>query len=124
MLKLFAIGSGGFFGALFRYWISGWAYRLFGTGLPYGTLIVNVLGSFILGFFLFYSEGRTTITPAWRSFFAIGMMGALTTFSTFSYETFMLIMEKLYVQSFLNITLNLALTLIAVWAGMMLSKFV
>lgn len=124
MLKIFAIGSGGFIGAVLRYTISGWAHRFWGTNLPYGTLLVNVLGSFILGFFLFYSEGKTTISPTWRSFLAIGMLGAFTTFSTFSYETFMYLQENLYLQALLNIGLNVFLTLLAVWAGMVLAKLV
>lgn len=124
MLKIIVIGTGGFIGAVLRYSISGWAYRVFGTGMPYGTLIVNILGSFILGFFLFYTEGKTTISPLWRSFIAIGMMGALTTFSTFSYETFVMLQESLYLQVLSNIALNVILTLTAVWAGMVLAKVV
>jgi len=124
MLKIIIVGSGGFIGAVLRYTISGWTHRLLGSGFPYGTLIVNLLGSFILGFFLFYSEGRSTISPLWRNFIAIGMMGALTTFSTFSYETYMLLQENLYMQVFLNIFLNVTLTLIAVWAGLAMAKLV
>lgn len=124
MLKIIVIGSGGFIGAVLRYGISGWAHRVWGSNLPYGTLLVNILGSFILGFFLFYSEGKTTLSPMWRSFLAIGMMGALTTFSTFSYETFMYLQENLYTQVFLNIGLNVFLTLLAVWAGMIMAKLI
>ena len=84
-MKILIIGIGGFLGAILRYSISGWIHKLFGSGMPYGTLAVNILGSFILGFFLFYSEDRQSFSPLWRSFIAVGIMGALTTFSTFSY---------------------------------------
>jgi CrcB protein len=123
-MKILVIGLGGFIGAIMRYSISGWVYRIVGSGLPYGTLSVNILGSFILGFFLLFAEERFTISPAWRSFIAVGMMGALTTFSTFSYETFMMLQENLYGQVALNVGLNVVLTIAAVWAGMALARIV
>jgi len=123
-MKIFIIGIGGFIGAILRYGISGWVHRMLGAGFPYGTLAVNVLGSFILGFFLFMAEGRFTISPMLRNFIAIGILGALTTFSTFSYETFMLLQENLYLQVTMNILLNIFLTLSAIWAGMTLARFV
>jgi len=121
-MKILIIGLGGFIGAVLRYSISGWVQKLFSGNFPYGTLAVNIIGSFILGYFLFISEGRFVINPMWRSFVAIGMMGALTTFSTFSYETFMLLQENLYWQAGLNTLFNVAITLVAVWAGMVLAR--
>ncbi|KAA3614872.1 MAG: fluoride efflux transporter CrcB [Calditrichaeota bacterium] len=123
-MNILIIGLGGFIGAVMRYSISGWVHRFLGAGMPYGTLAVNVLGSFILGFFLLLAEERFTISPAWRNFIAVGMMGALTTFSTFSFETFMLFQENLYGQVILNIGLNVVLTIAAVWAGMSLARVV
>jgi len=123
-MKILIIGLGGFIGAVMRYSISGWVHRIVGSGLPYGTLAVNILGSFILGFFLLLAEERFTISPAWRNFIAVGMMGALTTFSTFSFETFMLFQDNLYGQVLLNIGLNVILTIAAVWAGMTLARIV
>lgn len=123
-MKLLVIGMGGFIGALLRYGISGWVYKIVGPRMPFGTLAVNILGSFILGFFLFLAEGRFNIGPLWRGFIAIGMMGALTTFSTFSYETLALLQGNLWVQAFLNILLNVLLTLLAVWAGMVAAKLI
>lgn len=123
-MKIFIIGLGGFIGAIMRYSISGWIYKVFGSNLPWGTLTVNVLGSFVLGFFIFFSEDRQSFTPLWRSFIAVGMMGALTTFSTFSYETFVMIQENLFSQVLLNILLNLVLTILAVWAGMILARII
>jgi fluoride exporter len=123
-MKFFIIGIGGFIGAVLRYTISGWVQRLFTGNFPYGTLAVNIIGSFILGYFLFISEGRFVISPGWRNFVAIGMMGALTTFSTFSYETVMLLQDNLYFQAGLNTMLNVTLTLIAVWLGMVIARLV
>lgn len=123
-MKILIIGFGGFIGAVMRYSISGWVQKFFSGNFPYGTLVVNIIGSLILGFFLVLSEGRFTFNPAWRSFVAVGMMGALTTFSTFSYETVMLLQENLYVQAGLNTLLNVILTFIAVWAGMVIAKVI
>ena len=123
-MKILIIGLGGFIGAILRYSISGWVQKLFSGNFPYGTLAVNIIGSFILGYFLFMSEGRFAINPAWRSFIAIGIMGSLTTFSTFSYETIMLLQENLYLQAGLNTLFNVVLTLIAVWAGMTIAKLI
>lgn len=123
-MKILIIGLGGFIGAVTRYFISGWVHRFVGSGLPYGTLAVNILGSFILGFFLLLAEDRFAISPAWRNFIAVGMMGALTTFSTFSFETLMLIQENLYGQVLLNVGFNVLLTIAAVWAGMSLARMV
>ena len=124
MMNILIIGLGGFIGAVMRYSISGWVHRLVGSSLPYGTLVVNILGSFILGFFLLLAEERFTISPLWRNFIAIGMMGALTTFSTFSFETFMLLQENLYGQVALNVGLNVILTIAAVWAGIALARMI
>ncbi len=121
-MKILIIGFGGFIGAILRYSISGWMHKLFGSGMPWGTLAVNIIGSFILGFFLFYSEDRQSFSPLWRSFIAIGILGALTTFSTFSYETFMLLQESLFSRAILNISMNVFLTLVAVWSGMSLAR--
>ena len=123
-MKLLIIGLGGFIGAVMRYSVSGWVQKLFSENFPYGTLAVNILGSFVLGYFLFMSETRSVLNPHWRHFIAIGMMGALTTFSTFSYETFALLQENLYGQALLNTFLNVILTIIAVWAGMIIAKLI
>ncbi len=124
MLQVFAIGLGGFFGAIMRYLISGWTYRLLGERLPYGTLVVNIIGSFILGLFLVLANERFVVSDAMRGFIAIGMMGALTTFSTFSYETISLLQSSLFLKAGLNIFLNVVCTLCAVWAGTVVARAV
>ncbi|MGD9488268.1 MAG: fluoride efflux transporter CrcB [Calditrichaceae bacterium] len=123
-MKLIIIGFGGFIGAVLRYELSGWTYRLMGSRLPYGTLAVNVIGSFILGFFLVLAEGRFAISPQIRNFVAVGILGAFTTFSTFSFETMALLQQNLFKQALLNILLNVILALTAVWMGMVSAKLV
>ncbi|XRO75073.1 fluoride efflux transporter CrcB [Methanocaldococcus sp. 28A] len=112
--ELLLIGIGGFFGAIFRYLISGIVPVKF--GLPTGTLIVNLIGSFILGF-LMYSSLLTSIPSEYKLLIGTGFCGALTTFSTFSYETFALVDEGLLFKALLNILLNIIGCLIMVYLG-------
>lgn len=123
-MNILMIGAGGFFGAILRYLVSGWAHRIAGASFPYGTLTVNVLGSFLLGFFFVVAEERFMISPQIRNFVSIGLLGAFTTYSTYSFETMMLIKEMMYIQATLNIALNLIVGLFAVWLGMTLARFV
>ena len=122
-LNVFAIGSAGFFGAVTRYYISGWVYTLCGAKFPYGTLAVNVTGSLLLGFIYTLSMDRSLFSPEMRMAITIGFLGSLTTFSTFSLETFNLIYEGSFLLSFVNMAINVVLSLLAVIAGIALAKF-
>ncbi len=124
LMNILIIGMGGFIGAILRYLLSGWTHRIAGASFPYGTLAVNVLGSFLLGFFLIIAEGRFIVTPQIRNLIAIGLLGAFTTYSTFSFETIMLLREMMYFQALLNMALNLILGLIAVWLGITLARLI
>jgi CrcB protein len=123
-MNLLMIGAGGFVGAILRYLVSGWAHRIGGASFPYGTLTVNVLGSFLLGFFFVIAEERFMITPPIRNFIAIGLLGAFTTYSTYSFESIMLLKEMMYVQATLNMALNLIVGLFAVWLGMTFARLI
>jgi len=107
MLLLY-IGIGGFFGAISRFLIAGAAQKLTGAFFPFGTLTVNVLGSFIIGFAALWFE--QIVAPEYRALFITGFLGALTTFSTFSYETSMLIEQSAWLRAFANIALNVVLS--------------
>ena len=124
MLNLLIIGIGGFIGAILRYIISGFFYDVYGDKFPYGTLAVNLIGCFALGFFITIAEGKFIISPQMRSFAAIGLLGAFTTFSTFSFETLVLIQDELYMSAILNVLISVIVGLIAVWAGMVLAKLI
>lgn len=122
MFKLLIIGSGGFIGAVLRYQVSGWMHKWLGAAFPYGTLAVNVLGSFLLGLFLVLANTKFILPDLYKQLIAIGILGAFTTFSTFSYETYALIEGQLIKQALMNIGLNLLLGLIAIWLGIIVAR--
>jgi len=119
MHLLFLIGIGGFIGAILRYLISGWAQNGV-TTFPLGTLTVNVLGSFILSSILFISEYRGVISDETRIFLTIGLLGAFTTMSTFSYESFRLLESRDFFYFTLNIIGTIFLTMFAIYMGKIL----
>jgi fluoride exporter len=88
------VGLGGFVGANARYLLGGWVASRFGATFPYGTYVINISGSFILGFFLAFAEDRAWVGPSLRLLFAVGFVGAYTTFSTFEYESVRLLQER------------------------------
>lgn len=120
MQKLIYVGIGGLIGASLRYIISINSAKLFGTQMPYGTLIVNVLGGFLIGLIMELSLTTDLVSPNLRLFLTTGIMGGLTTFSTFSYETINLFSDGSYILGILNTSLNLFLSL----GGVVLGKFV
>ncbi len=123
MSTLLVIGCGGFLGAISRYMVSGWAYTIFGTGMPYGTLIVNIVGSFLLGIVAQLILAGNLLTATASSFLGIGFLGAFTTFSTFSVQTLELLESGSPLKALLNILLNLLLCLIGAWGGLSIGRF-
>jgi len=88
------VALGGGIGSAVRYLVGGWFASRFGPAFPYGTLFINVSGSFIIGFFLALAEERLSLGPHWRLFFAVGFVGGYTTFSTFEYESIRLLQDR------------------------------
>ena len=102
------------FAGLMRDWKSGLLHDIVSLDFPSGTLIVNVLGSFILGFIIFYFDTQELISPQLKVMLTIGFCGGFTTFSTFSFETMNLLSDSEYLLAFINMGLNMVLTLGAV----------
>jgi len=118
-----AIAIGGAVGACLRFALSEVMLHLFGRAFPFGTLLVNILGSFAIG--LLYGLILTEqITPnPWRIFIGIGILGAFTTFSTFSMDTVLLLQQGAFIKAALNVLANVVLCLTLTWVGMKLGTF-
>jgi CrcB protein len=117
-----AIAAGGAIGALLRFWVSSGVYAWSGRGFPYGTLAVNVLGSLVMGFLFIVLVERSALGAEWRAFLLVGLLGAFTTFSTFSLETLNLIEQAAYAKALLNTLLSVVLCIFAAFAGVMIAR--
>lgn len=113
------VGIGGALGSVFRFMLSGLIARFAGEGLPWGTLIVNVLGSFVIGWFAAAttSGGRVVATPEFRTFVMVGICGGFTTFSSFSLQTLALFEDGEPLRATANVFLSVGLCLASVWLG-------
>ena len=114
------IAIGGAFGACSRYLISELCVTLFGRGFPYGTLTVNVVGSFIMGLLIAAFENEILAPEPWRQIIGLGFLGALTTFSTFSMDNVLLMQQGAFFKMSLNVLLNVVLSISAAWLGFQL----
>jgi CrcB protein len=121
MTRLVAIAAGGAIGALLRFWVSTAMYALLGREFPYGTLAVNVLGCLLMGFLSVFMLERFA-SVEWRAALLVGLLGAFTTFSTFSLETLNLIQGGEQIKALLNIFVSVLLCLLATWLGMQLAR--
>ena len=123
MLKNFlAISSAAIVGANLRYLLSRIAARQFGPVFPYGTLFINIVGSFIVGFFIIWTTERVLIDPRWRLLVVIGFCGSFTTFSSFAFETMAYFEQGQWGLMVVNILSNNLLCLGAALAGMSLGR--
>ena len=121
-INIICLGCGGFLGAISRYIISIYTSKQFLFKIPLGTLIVNVLGGFLIGLIMELTIKNNFISPQLKLFLTTGIMGGLTTFSTFSYETIVLMKEGNILLAILNILLNLILSLLGVVLGNIVIK--
>jgi fluoride exporter len=119
MLSYIWVGIGGAIGSIARFWISGWIGERYGQTFPFGTLVVNVTGSFVIGIFaaLTDPEGRWLVSPSFRQFFMIGVCGGYTTFSSFSLQTLALAQDGEWFRAATNSFASFGFCLIAVWLG-------
>ena len=122
--KYLIIGLGGFLGANCRYLVSGWMADCFGSAFPYGTLVINVSGSFAVGLLLTLFCERFITSPSVQLFFAIGFLGGYTTFATFSFETLALIEARSYLAAVGNLVGSVTLGMLAVVLGAAIGRLV
>ncbi|RTZ62023.1 MAG: fluoride efflux transporter CrcB [Gammaproteobacteria bacterium] len=122
MNQWLAIAAGGALGAVARFWVSGWVYETFGKGFPWGTLAVNVIGSFVIGLMFVILVEKIAADPVWRLFVMVGMLGAFTTFSTFSLETLQLLEAGAVVRAGANMLISVISCVLAAWGGVSISR--
>jgi CrcB protein len=114
------LGAG--LGGALRYWGSDYVFKFLPPTFPYGTLFVNVLGSFIIGLVMFYLDSNQLINRELRIFLTTGFCGGLTTFSTFSFETINFLRDREFLYAGINVFVNVILTLLALFVAYKISK--
>ena len=122
MIRYLLVAIGGGAGALARYVAASAIMTRFGGKFPLGTLVINVTGSFLIGFLMTTLTERFKLDPSWRLLLVVGFLGGYTTFSSFEWETFTAVREGAWWTGALNVTSSVMLGYIAVWLGVMLAR--
>lgn len=122
MIKYFYVFVGTGLGGMLRYLISTKIYKFVPITFPYGTLAVNALGSFILGALIFWFDDKELLSANLKLLLAVGFCGGLTTFSTFSYETFNLLRDSEFLLALTNVGLNLIITIVFVFLAYIIAR--
>jgi CrcB protein len=122
VLAVLVISLGGVLGANTRYFVSLYVAERLGTAFPYGTFIINVTGSLVIGFFLTLVTERFSVDPLWRLFFATGFLGAYTTFSSYAYEAAQLTRDGAYGLAFLYLFGSVLAGMLGVFAGILAAE--
>jgi fluoride exporter len=118
-----AVAVCGALGCLARYFVSGWVYGILGRGFPYGTFVVNIIGAYIIGLLMEFGLRSELIPPTLRMGLTIGFLGGLTTFSTFSYETFRLMEDGDFITATTNVILSVLVCLLFTWLGITTARY-
>ena len=124
LARIFSIGFAGFIGTLLRYWLSGFIARRYGETFPYGTLIVNLIGCFVIGFLFYLFYDRALAGPTPRIAIFIGLIGGFTTFSSYGLQTFTLLRDGEVFLAFVNVAASNLLGVVLVWVGYSLAKVI
>jgi CrcB protein len=124
MTTILVIALGAAVGANLRYAISTWATQLWGATFPYGTMLINVAGSFGIGLIMVLATARVPLAAPWRILIVTGFLGGFTTFSTFSYETYALLVGGRWIAAALNIGGSVGLGMIGVLLGVSLGRII
>ena len=122
MMYSLAVAIGGAFGAVSRYWLITLVSNLSAHRFPWGTFVVNVLGSFLIGVMYILISERMLLSENWRAIMIVGYLGAFTTFSTFSLDALILMQEGFIVQAFSYILASVVLCLACAWLGIALMR--
>ena len=122
MHKYLLIGSGGFAGAMARYWMGTFVTQRMGLRFPFGTFLVNISGCFLIGFFMYLLAERGVLDAHWLYIIVVGFIGAYTTFSTFEYETMRALQDGQFGIALLYVASSVLAGFIMVWLGAQAAK--
>jgi fluoride exporter len=117
LIKYLMVGVGGFLGSVLRFWLGSFIGGRLGARFPYGTFVINVTGSFLIGMIVALLAAKAHWSPNWRYLIPIGFIGGYTTFSTFEFETLRLAQDGQMLMAILNVTLSVVVGFVGVWAG-------
>ena len=123
MQVIFFIAGFGALGCVTRYYLSGWVYDLLGRSFPSGTFAVNILGAFLIGLIMEFGLRSTLLPVNLRTGLTIGFLGGLTTFSTFSYETFRLLEDGELLTATTNVLVSVIVCLTFTWLGIHTARY-
>jgi len=118
------VALGGAIGSAARFIVGGWFAARFGADFPYGTFFINVTGSFIIGLFLAFAQDRLYVSPYLRMFFAVGVVGGYTTFSTFEFETIRLLQNGEFLRGAIYSVGSVVIGAIAAFAGIAVGTWI
>ena len=122
MYKISLIAVAGVIGVLARYWLSGWADRWWGGTFPFGTVLVNATGCFVIGFLFYVTQEKYLVDPTIRSALLVGFLGGYTTFSSYAVQSFNLLRDGEIFMASANLLVSNVAGLILVWAGYVLAR--
>jgi CrcB protein len=122
LLKYLLVGIGGCLGSILRFWLGSYIGSKMGTRFPYGTFVVNITGSFLVGLVFAWLTVRTSWSPNWRYLIPIGFIGGYTTFSGFEYETLRTIQDGQIGLGLLYVAASVVVGFVAVWGGMIAGR--
>ena len=122
LLKYVLVGAGGCLGSILRFWVGSYIGSRMGTRFPYGTFVINITGSFLIGLVFAILTARTHWSPNWQYLISIGFIGGYTTFSSFEYETLRTIQDGQIGLGFLYVAVSVIVGFVAVWGGVMAGR--
>lgn len=123
-MDILSIAAGGAIGAISRFYLGNLISRVIGSALPYGTFVINIIGCFFMGFFMTLIMERNLLAADWRLFLCVGVLGGFTTFSSFGYETLMLLQEGRLIDTLAYACGSVILGLTSALFGTLLAKLI
>jgi len=122
MTKYLLVAFGGALGSTLRFWAGGYVSTRLGTRFPYGTFVINITASFLIGFIMTLLAERTHWSPNWRFLIPVGFIGGYSTFSTFEYETFRVFQDGEFLIAAINVVFSVVLGFFSVWLGVITGR--